>query len=81
MKPDNRRATTPDRLRAPNTEAFVTLQNNRHLADYALDAKSYRESDVVDEIKVVESTISRFEGTDAEARRSFAAHVLFGRRP
>ena len=59
---------------------FVALQNNRHLVDYALDAKSYRKSDVVDEIKVVESTISRFEGTDVEARRSFAVHVLFSRR-
>ena len=62
-------------------EAFVTLQNNRHLADYALDAKSYRKSDVVDEIKAVESTIGRFEGTNVEARRSFAAHVLFRRHP
>ena len=62
-------------------EAFVTLAKQSHLANCALDAKSYRKSNVVDEIKAVESTINRFEGRDVEARRTFAAHVLFRRRP
>ena len=61
-------------------ETFVTLQDKRHEADYALDAKPYRKSDAITEIDAAELAINQFEQSDIEARRSFSAHVLFRRR-
>ena len=61
-------------------EAFVILQEARQQADYALDVDVYRKSDVLDYLDSAERAISRFEQADAEARRGFAAHVLFPQR-
>ena len=62
-------------------KAFVTLQDNRQQADYALDAGPYRKSDVIGQIDMAELAIARFERADIEARRGFVAHVLFRQRP
>ena len=59
---------------------FVVSQIERQKADYALDADAYRKSDVLGHIISIELAISRFERADIEARRSFAAHVLFKQR-
>lgn len=59
---------------------FVALQLKRHEADYALNARPYRKSDVMTEIDAAELAVSRFEQANIEARRRFAAHVLFKRR-
>ena len=61
-------------------EAFVELQKARQQADYALDTDAYRKSDVLEHIDSAERAISRFEQADADARRGFAAHVLFRQR-
>ena len=61
-------------------EAFVVLQIERQQADYALDTTAYRTSDVLGYIVSVERAISRFEQAAVEARRAFAAHVLFRQR-
>ena len=61
-------------------EAFVTLQKARHEADYALDAGTYEESDVLASIASAQRAIGDFERAGADARRSFAAHVLFKQR-
>ena len=60
--------------------AFVVLQIKRQQADYALDAPAYEKSDVLRRIASAEQAISRFEHADEEARRGFAAHVLFRQR-
>ena len=60
--------------------SFVDLQQARQRADYALDGDYYK-SDVVAEIDAAERAIRQFERTDVKDRRSFAAHVLFKRRP
>ena len=62
-------------------EAFVALQKARQQADYALDTDVYEESDVLAYIASAERVIGEFEQADIEARRSFAAHVLFRQRP
>ena len=62
-------------------KAFVTLQNNRQQADYALDAGPYRKSDVIGQIDMAELAIARFEQADIGARRDFVAHVMFRQRP
>ena len=62
-------------------EAFVALQKARQQADYALNTDAYEESDVLAYIGSAELAISQFEQADTEARRSFAAHVLFRQRP
>ena len=61
-------------------EAFVILQEARQQADYALDAAAYRKSDVLHSIASAELAISRFEQADVNAKRGFAAHVLFRQR-
>ena len=60
--------------------AFVVLQIKRQQADYALDAPAYEKSDVLGYIDSAERAISRFEQADVDARRRFAAHVLFRQR-
>ena len=61
-------------------EVFVVLQIERQEADYALDMDAYRKSDVLRRIASAEQAISRFEQADVEAKRGFAAHVLFRQR-
>ena len=61
-------------------DAFVVLQIERQQADYALDMDAYRKSDVLRRIASAERAISRFEQADVEAKRGFAAHVLFRQR-
>ena len=60
--------------------AFVVLQIKRQQADYALDTVAYRKSDVLGYIGSAELAIRRFEQADVEAKRGFAAHVLFRQR-
>ena len=64
----------------PKAEAFVILQVARQQADYALDVAACRKSGVMDYIASAELAISRFEQADVDARRGFAAHVLFRQR-
>ena len=61
-------------------DAFVVLQIERQQADYALDTAAYRTSDVLGYVVFAERAISPFEQAAAEARRAFAAHVLFRQR-
>ena len=58
-------------------KVFVELQVERQQADYALDVPAYEKSDVLRRIVSAEQAIGRFEQTDADAKRGFAAHVLF----
>ena len=60
--------------------AFVVLQKARQQADYALDADAYQESDILGHIASAELAINRFEKADVEAKRGFAAHMLFRQR-
>ena len=62
-------------------EAFVALQKARQQADYTLDADAYQQSDVLEYIASAELAISQFEQADIDAKRGFAAHVLFRQRP
>ena len=49
--------------------------------DFAvLDTAAYPKSDVLDYIVSAELAINRFEQAAVEARRAFAAHVLFRQR-
>ena len=61
--------------------AFILLQIERQQADYALDTDAYQKSDVLGYIASAELAIGQFEQADIEARRGFAAHVLFRQRP
>ena len=62
-------------------DVFVMLQMERQRADYALDTDAYQKSDVLRYIASAELAISQFAQADVEARRGFAAHVLFRQRP
>jgi len=61
-------------------EAFVALQKARQEADYALDADTYQDSDVLGYIAFADRAINRFEQADVAAKRAFVAHVLFRQR-
>ena len=61
-------------------ERFLVLQDARHRADYALDGV-YFKLDVLELIDLAETAIALLEEADGRDRRSFAAHVLFKRRP
>ena len=61
-------------------KAFVELQIERQKADYALDTDAYETSDVLDYIDSAERAIGGFKQADADAKRAFAAHVLFRQR-
>lgn len=61
-------------------DTFVTLQDIRHRADYALDGGRYYKSNVIAQIDAAESVIGEFEQTDRLHRLDFVAHVLFKRR-
>lgn len=62
-------------------EVFVAMQVERQKADYALDTRAYRKSDVRGYIVAAETAIRCFARADLTDRRSFAAHVLFRQRP
>ena len=62
-------------------KTFVVLQTERQRADYALDTNAYQKSDVLGYIASAELAIGRFEQAGIDARRAFAAHVLFRQRP
>ena len=57
------------------------MQVERQKADYALDTRAYRKSDVRGYIVAAETAIHCYARADLRARRSFAAHVLFRQRP
>ena len=59
---------------------FVVLQVAREKADYALDTGAYRKSDALEYIDSAERAIRQHMQVDVEARRGFAAHVLFRQR-
>ena len=61
-------------------EAFIVLQEARQQADYALDVGAYEKSEVLGRIASAERAITRFEKAPVEAKRGFAAHVLFKQR-
>ena len=61
-------------------KTFVLLQIERQQADYTLDTDGYEKSDVLRRMASAERAISRFEQADGDARRAFAAHVLFRQR-
>ena len=61
-------------------DTFVTLQDIRHRADYALDGGGYYKSNVIAQIDAAESAIGKFEQTDRDYRLDFVAHVLFKQR-
>ena len=60
---------------------FVMLQAERQRADYALDVDAYQKSEVLEHVDSAELAIRQFEQADMDARRGFAAHVLFRQRP
>ena len=61
-------------------ERFITLQQARQQADYALDGDAYLKSDVLVTIASAERAISLFEKADIRHRRAFVAHVVFRQR-
>ena len=60
--------------------SFVALQGARQRADYALDGR-FDKPDVLAAIDRAENAIEKVAQVDARDMRSFAAHVLFKRRP
>jgi len=59
--------------------AFVSMQDKRHLADYDPHEK-FTKSEVLNDIALVENAIRGFEACDAKDRRAFCAYVLFKKR-
>ena len=59
---------------------FVTLQEERHRADYAVAERFYR-SHVLESVRGAESAIDAYERARRADQRAFAAHALFERRP
>ena len=59
---------------------FVTLQEERHRADYAI-AENFYKSDVLGIIDDAESALDAYERAGRADQRAFAAHALFKRRP
>lgn len=59
--------------------AFVTLQEKRHAADYDPHLKLTK-SEVKADISVVRQVIADFMKVPIKHRRAFAAHVLFKKR-
>jgi len=56
--------------------AFVTMQEKRHRADYDPDEKFFKSS-VIQDIDDTEAVIGGFKKTALKDRRAFAAYVLF----
>ena len=61
-------------------KVFVALQIEREKADYALDTDAYRKSDVLGYIDSAKHAIGQFKQAGVNAKRDFAAHVLFKQR-
>ena len=57
-------------------ETFARMQEQRHRADYAPDAK-FRKSEAIQRINEAENAIRNFEGESLAERRAFAAYILF----
>ncbi len=55
---------------------FVTMQEKRHLADYAPDAE-FRRSDVLMDLSRIRIVIDNFDAVDHNDRCAFAVRVLF----
>lgn len=55
--------------------AFVSLQDKRHRADYAPDERHFKHA-VLRDIVLAEAVIRGFQRTALAERRAFAAHVL-----
>ena len=60
-------------------DAFIIMQEKRHLADYNPDSDLCK-SEVLQDIIAVETALRRFSNTPALDRRAFAAFVLFKNR-
>lgn len=56
--------------------AFVTMQEKRHQADYDPHAR-FTKSETLNDIALVESAILAFEQCDAKDRRAFCTFILF----
>jgi uncharacterized protein (UPF0332 family) len=61
-------------------QTFVTMQEQRHAADYN-PAENFTKSEVLAKIQEVEAVIRAFKACDLLERRAFSAHVLFKERP
>jgi hypothetical protein len=59
--------------------AFVAMQEKRHLADYDPHER-FSKSEVLADIAVVRQAVSEFEKAVTKDRRAFCAYVLFKRR-
>lgn len=60
-------------------EAFVVMQERRHLADYD-PFERFAKSQVVEDISLVGGAIAGFDCMSTKDRRAFCAYVLFKRR-
>ena len=59
--------------------AFVSMQEKRHAADYDPFVRLTK-SEVVADIETTNEAIAEFQRVDKKDRRAFAAHVLFKKR-
>lgn len=59
--------------------AFVTLQEKRHDADYDPFAK-FTKSEVLADIELADAAIKKISSATASDARAFAIHVLFKNR-
>ena len=59
---------------------FVTLQEERHRADYVI-AEHFYKSDVLATIHDAESALAAYKRAGRADQRTFMAHALFKRRP
>ena len=60
-------------------DAFVSLQNRRHLADYDPDTP-FMKSEVQEDVQRARTALTRFAEASREHRRAFAIHVLMKAR-
>ena len=60
-------------------DAFVTLQQKRHDADYDPDCRVLR-ADAIEAIDLAEKAIKDLRATSKRDRRAFAAQLLFAKR-
>lgn len=59
--------------------AFVSMQEKRHKADYDPHEKAFKSAVLVD-IDIVEDVIANYDSAPLKDRRAFAAYVLFKSR-
>lgn len=59
---------------------YVSMQSKRHDADYDPNTKMYK-ADVLNDVTIVETLITKFQRVSKKDRRAFAAHILFKPRP